>query len=459
MLRSYSIMMRSRRKKERKSFQFQPFSTKQKKLMYFWEDGSPYQDADMIIADGAIRSGKTIAMICGFIRWSLANFRGENFILAGKTIGALKKNVIEPMQQILRAWDLNYHYNRSENFLTIGPNTYYMYDASNEKSQDKLQGLTAAGALADEVALFPKSFVDQMIGRCSVDGSKVFMNCNPGNPYHYVKTEFIDKAKEKHILYLHFNMDDNLSLSEKVKDRFRRMFSGVFFKRYILGLWVQAEGLIYDMFTNKHKVSKIFIDTNLRFDKYYVSCDYGTQNATVFLLWAHREHDDKWYAIKEYYYSGREKGKQKTDGEYYEDLEDFCGNKPIEAIIIDPSAASFIALIKKKKKFRVKRAKNDVSLGIRNVSTALNSMWILFSDVCHNTFKEFSTYIWDDKAIERGEDKPQKENDHAMDAIRYFVNTILMHNITRPYDDSIYDKGMGKKVINTLSNKYSNAVF
>lgn len=413
----------SRKNKKVKGFKFQPFSMKQKKLLFFWEKGSPFADRDIVIADGAIRSGKTIAMICSFFRWSLKHFQGENFILAGKTIGALKKNVIGPMQQILKAWGLEYTYNRSENFIVIGDNTYYMYDANTEASQDKLQGLTAAGALADEVALFPQSFVDQMIGRCSVEGAKIFMNCNPGSPYHFVKTELIDKAKEKNILYMHFTMDDNLSLSEKVKERFKRMFSGVFFKRYILGLWVQAEGLIYDMFDEiKHKVQTIIRD----YKEFYVSCDYGTQNATVFLLWG--KYLDKWYLVDEYYYSGRDKGRQKTDNEYYDDLIDFVGNRKIKAVVIDPSAASFIALIKKKGRYTVKQAKNDVLEGIRNVGSALNNLLLQFNDCCTNTFKEFFSYIWDEKAIERGEDKPIKLMDHAMDAVRYFVNTIIFNS-------------------------------
>lgn len=422
-----------RKKKKIKGFRFQPFSLKQRKLLFFWEKGSPFCERDIVIADGAIRSGKTIAMICSFIRWSLKHFTGENFILAGKTIGALKKNVIGPLQQILTAWGLNYEYNRSENFIVIGDNTYYMYDASNEASQDKLQGLTAAGALGDEVALFPQNFVDQMIGRCSVDGAKIFLNCNPGSPYHFIKTEFIDKAKEKNILYMHFDMDDNLSLSERVKARFKRMFSGVFFKRYILGLWVQAEGIIYDMFDEvKHKVKTI----QRAYKEFYVSCDYGTQNATVFLLWGN--YLDKWYLVDEYYYSGRDKGKQKTDNEYYDDLVKFVGNRRIKAIVIDPSAASFIALIKQKGKFAIKKAKNDVLEGIRNVASALNDCLLQFNDCCVSTFKEFFSYVWDEKAVQRGEDKPLKVMDHAMDAIRYFVNTILFtNNKLRTMDKSL----------------------
>lgn len=207
-------------------------------------------DCDIMIADGSIRSGKTIACICSFLQWSQETYSGEAFIIAGKTIGALKKNVIKPMLQILTAWEWEYEYNRSENYIEIGGNTYYMYDASNEASQDKLQGLTAAGAYADEVGLFPRSFIDQMIGRCSVEGAKIFMNCNPESPYHYIKVEFIDKAKLRGVYHLHFTMDDNLSLSKKVKEKFKRMFSGVFFKRFILGLWVASDGLVYQQFAD-----------------------------------------------------------------------------------------------------------------------------------------------------------------------------------------------------------------
>lgn len=409
-------------KRKTKPFKFKPFSLKQKKLLNWWEEGSPHKNKDIVLADGAIRSGKTIAMICSFLRWSMKNFQGESFILAGKSIGALKRNVLKPMFQILEAWGIRYEYNRSEHFITIGSNTYYCFGANNEASQDVLQGLTAAGALADEVALFPQSFVDQMIGRCSVDGAKIFMNCNPRGPYHYMKIEFIDKRWEKQIYYLHFTMDDNLSLSEKVRERFRRMFSGVFFKRYILGLWVMAEGIIYDMFDeDKHKVPTVI----RAYTEYYVSSDYGTQNPTTFGLWG--KYAGKWYKVKEYYYSGKDKGKQKTDEEYYQDLEKFIGKIKIKAVIVDPSAASFIATIKKYNKFRVRLAKNDVLEGIRNVATALNNLMIFYNDCCFNSFQEFFSYVWDEKAAERGEDKPIKQNDHCMDGDRYFVNTILFH--------------------------------
>ena len=235
-----------------KAFSFQPFSDQQMRLMYWWADGSPYRDCDMMIADGSIRSGKTVAMICGFMIWSMETFQGETFILAGKTIGALKRNVIKPLRQILSAWSLRYHYVSSgdEARIEVGGTEYYLYDAHNERSQDRLQGLTAAGALADEVALFPRNFVEQMIGRCSVAGARIWLNCNPENPAHYVKTELIDQAEGKHIYHLHFTMQDNLALSRRTKEMFARMYTGVFYRRFILGEWALTEGLVYQLFAD-----------------------------------------------------------------------------------------------------------------------------------------------------------------------------------------------------------------
>lgn len=238
-------------KMQSKKFEFKPFSLKQRRLLHWWRKGSPYHDCEIVIADGSIRSGKTISCICSFLMFSQQSFpEGETFILAGKTMGALKKNVVRPMLQILEAWGWPYQYNRSGNYIEIGHSTYYCYGANNEAAQDTLQGLTAAGAYADEAALFPKSFIEQMIGRCSVEGAKVFLNCNPEGPKHYVKAELLDNAKEKNIYHLHFTMDDNLTLSPKRKAFYNNMYSGVFYKRFILGLWVASDGLVYQQFAD-----------------------------------------------------------------------------------------------------------------------------------------------------------------------------------------------------------------
>ena len=317
---------------------------------------------------------------------------------------------------------------RADNLVVISrgsvENYFYIFGGKDERSQDLIQGITLAGVFFDEVALMPESFVNQATGRCSVDGSKYWFNCNPDGPYHWFKQNWIDKRKEKHILYLHFTMDDNLSLSEKVKARYRSMYTGVFYRRYILGLWAMAEGIIYDMFIEERHVAdpETFSDSLLDGNR-YVSCDYGTQNATVFLLW-NQGTDGIWYCTREYYYSGREEGQQKTDAEYADDLESWLSGTDINAVIVDPAAASFIAELTKRG-YRVIKAKNDVADGIRLVATKLNLLKIVFSNICQNTIKEFASYIWDAKAAEHGEDKPVKQYDHAMDAVRYFVYTIL----------------------------------
>ena len=406
-------------------FQFKPFSKKQRKVLNWWCDTSPVKDKDGIIADGAIRSGKTVAMSLSFVIWAMETFNAQNFGMCGKTIGSFRRNVLFWLKLMLLSRGYQVKDHRADNMIEISKgstvNYFYIFGGKDERSQDLIQGITLAGLFCDEVALMPESFVNQATGRCSVDGSKFWFNCNPGGPFHWFKVNWIDKVYDKNLIYLHFTMDDNLSLSDKVKERYRSMYSGVFFQRYILGKWVAAEGLIYDMFDkSKHIVSEIK-ETMLK--KYYVSCDYGTQNATVFLLWQ-KTSTGKWICLKEYYYSGRDTSKQKTDSEFADDLQEFTNDIPIEAVILDPSAASFRAELRKRG-FNVKKANNDVENGIRFVATQLNNEKIQFCDTCVNTFKEFASYVWDEKASERGEDKPIKQHDHAMDAVRYFCYTII----------------------------------
>lgn len=296
-------------KRTSKGFAFKPFSRKQRQLMYWWEDGSPYKDLDMVIADGAIRSGKTVAMICGFFLWSLSTFQDEIFVLAGKTIGALKRNVIGPALQILCGWGLTYTYISSgdEARLEVGGNTYYLYDAHNERSQDRLQGLTAAGALADEVALFPQNFIEQMMGRCSVEGAKVWLNCNPESPAHYVKAELIDKAEEKRIYYLHFLMDDNLSLSPKTRERYRRMFSGVFYRRFIRGEWALTDGLVYPQFAYEPERYIIAAPPPIQYAA--IGVDFGgTGSAHSFTLTGFTPGMERVVVLDEYYHSNKRDG-------------------------------------------------------------------------------------------------------------------------------------------------------
>ena len=418
-------------KKIRQFFQFKPFSKKQRKVLNWWCDDSPVKEKDGIIADGAIRSGKTVCMSLSFVLWAMTRFNGQNFGMCGKTIGSFRRNVLFWLKLMLRSRGYTVVDHRADNLVVVSKaettNYFYIFGGKDERSQDLIQGITLAGVFFDEVALMPESFVNQATGRCSVDGSKYWFNCNPDGPYHWFKANWIDKQKEKNLLYLHFTMDDNLSLSEKIKERYRSMYTGVFFKRYILGLWAMAEGIIYDMFDSEKHVKKDM--PQLYPNGRYVSVDYGTQNATVFLLWA-KGIDNRWYCIREYYYSGRDKGKQKTDAEYVKDMKEFLSGERVKAIIVDPSAASFIAALRKAG-FPVLKAKNDVEDGIRLVGTLLNQGRILFSSLCVNTIMEFASYIWDKKAAECGEDKPIKQHDHAMDAVRYFCSTVLGNQMAR----------------------------
>lgn len=421
-------------KSKRQIFHFKPFSLKQRKVLNWWCDTSPVKDKDGIIADGAIRSGKTVCMSLSFVFWAMANYSDQNFAMCGKTIGSFRRNVLMILKLMLRSRGFQVADHRADNLVEISrngvTNHFYIFGGKDESSQDLIQGITLAGVFFDEVALMPESFVNQATGRCSVDGSKYWFNCNPDGPYHWFKLNWLDKAKEKNLLVLHFTMDDNLSLSERIKERYRNMYTGVFFKRYILGLWAMAEGIIYDMFSEDRHVKAILEYVRLLIDGgRYVSIDYGTQNATVFLLW-NKGRDGKWYCIREYYYSGRDKGVQKTDAEYAADLEKFLDGTPIKAVIVDPSAASFIAELNKRG-FTVIQADNAVEDGIRLVATLLNTERIAFSQSCKNTIMEFASYIWDPKAAERGEDKPIKQHDHAMDAVRYFCYTILNNKTVR----------------------------
>lgn len=435
-------------------FHFQPFSRKQKQILTWWLSDSPVKDYDGVIADGAIRSGKTVCMSLSFVMWAMNSFSGQNFAMCGKTIGSFRRNVLFWLKLMLKSRGYKVLDHRADNMVEISrngiTNYFYIFGGKDESSQDLIQGITLAGVFFDEVALMPESFVNQATGRCSVDGSKYWFNCNPDGPYHWFKVNWIDKAigylgKEKaaklkqkaaetgeelnlkKLLYVHFTMDDNLSLSEEIKARYRSQYTGVFFKRYIMGLWAMAEGIIYDMFDpEKHAadVEQLIWSGKITWTgDYYVSCDYGTQNATVFLLWR-KASDGVWYCLREYYYSGRDKGVQKTDAEFAADLKKWLDGIRPRYVTVDPAAASFKAQLKQDG-FKVKSANNDVLDGIRFVATLLNQGTIRFNKSCENTIKEFGSYIWDAKAAEHGEDKPVKEKDHAMDAVRYQAYTVI----------------------------------
>lgn len=404
------------------AFRFQPFSRKQKQILTWWLPESGVSDADGIIADGAIRSGKTVCMSLAFIQWSMHSFNGQNFGMCGKTVGSFRRNVLSVLKQMLPARGYTIRDRRTDNLVVISrgstENYYYIFGGKDEGSQDLVQGITLAGILLDEIALMPESFVNQATGRCSVDGSKFWCNCNPAGPEHWFKKQWIDERQKRNLLYLHFTMEDNLSLSEQIRARYRAMYTGIFYRRYILGQWCLAEGLVYEFDPEKHVT-----DDLPEWGEWYISCDYGTLNPFSAGLWCVR--DGVAVRTAEFYHSGREKQHQLTDEEYYRKIEELVGDRDIRYVVIDPSAASFITCIRSHGRFSVRKAKNDVMYGIRLTAMMLQAGVIKIGADCKDAIREFGLYHWDDK----GEvDKPVKENDHAMDDIRYFCATIMRRN-------------------------------
>ena len=406
-------------------FVFRPFSRRQRQLLNWWRPGSGHEHQRFVLADGAIRSGKTIAMILSFFLWSQTCHEGREFIVAGVTSGALKRNVLLPLFSMLDALGIPYEWKRGEGMVVIGTNHYFLFGADKDNAQDKLQGMTAAGAYADEAALFPRSFIDQMIGRCSVEGSRIFMNCNPNGAYHYIKTDFIDRAEEIGLYRLHFTMDDNLTLSPEIRESYARSFAGVFYRQYILGEWVSAEGAVYPMWDDRENTFALeeFPEAAvlLRHMRRFCAVDYGTANPCVFL--DVRDDGRTFWIVNEYYWDSAARKRQKTDAEYADDLTAFLGGDRNAQIIVDPSAASFKAELRNRG-FRLQDARNEVREGIATTAVLIGNRQVRAErNRCPCLLREIHGYLWDSKARDRGEERPVKDHDHAMDALRYLCHT------------------------------------
>ena len=390
-------------------------SDKQKEIFRFIET-----DETALVCDGSVRSGKTTIMSLAFVSWAMANYNRTNFAICGKTVQAAERNILKPLMEIDGLmFALSISYKVSTRVLTIRcgdrVNWFYLFGGKDESSYMLIQGITLAGVLLDEVALMPQSFVNQALSRAiSFEKPKYFFNCNPESPNHYFYKEWIENQRPG-TRHIHFLLEDNPILTEQMIERTKSMYTGVFYDRYILGKWCLAEGLVYPMFGKDCIVEPLTEPC----ERYVISMDYGIQNPTAMILWG--KQGDTWYALKEFYHSGRETGSQKTDQQYYDELEKLAGDLPIDCLIVDPSATSFIALVRQNHRFKVRKAVNDVVDGIQKTAACLSNGKIKICACCERSIQEFGLYSWDDKAVE---DTPIKENDHAMDAIRYFVNTM-----------------------------------
>ena len=353
-----------------------------------------------------------------FVCWAMARFQGAAFGLCGKTTVSLRRNLVRGLVPVLEELGFRCEEKVSRSLLTVRrggrENTFYFFGGKDEGSAALIQGVTLAGVLLDEAALMPRSFVEQACARCSVAGSRLWFNCNPEGPEHWFYKEWVQKQEERNALYLHFTMEDNPALSPRVIRRYARSFSGTFYRRFVLGEWVAAEGRVYDFFDESY----LRPPPEGEMELWRISCDYGTVNPASFGLWGKR--DGIWYRVKEYYYDSKAQQRQKTDGEYADDLERLAGGRDIQKILVDPSAASFIELLRRRG-WTVEKADNDVLAGIRTTAELLRKGELVICTPCADAIREFSLYCWDEKAVG---DRVKKVHDHAMDDIRYFAASV-----------------------------------
>ena len=388
------------------------FSPKQRQVLTWWQTGH----WQALICDGAVRSGKTFCMGLSFFLWAQHDFNGRQFALCGKTVGALRRNLLTELVPCLRRIGMEVRENRSANTLTVvyagHRNQFLLFGGKDASSAALIQGSTLAGLLLDETALMPRAFVEQAVARCSVRGSRLWFNCNPEGPEHWFYKEWIEKAESRGALRLHFTMEDNPGLPPEIRQRYERLYTGVFYRRFVLGEWAAAQGLVYDFFDPDKDAAEV---PDGPFSAWRVSVDYGTVNPLSMGLWG--EKNGVWYRVEEVYYDSRREGRQKTDAEYAEMLEQLVAGRDIQRVIVDPSAASFTETLRRKG-WQVMKADNDVADGIRVTADLLRQRRIVLCRPCRDCLREMALYCWDERS---GRDAPRKEHDHAMDEMRYFA--------------------------------------
>ena len=397
----------------------QGFSPKQLRVLRWWQAGSPDRKKDVIICDGAVRSGKTLCLSLSFFMWAMACFRNQQFALCGKTIEGVRRNLLSQVLPLLEGLGMDYQERPAKHMLTVRlgkrENHFFLFGGKDESSSGLIQGITLAGVLLDEVVLMPESFVEQACARCSVPGSRIWMSCNPEGPGHWFYQNWVLKARERNALRIPFSMEDNPGLTEEIRERYRTLFQGIFYQRFVLGEWVAAQGLVYDFF--QERMVRDMPDG--AWEEWYISCDYGTVNPTSMGLWGRQ--GGTWYRVKEFYHDSRAAHQQKTDEEYADALEQLAGGRTIRAVVVDPSAASFIEVLRRRG-WMVRKAENDVLSGIRQTARLLQAGKLVICRGCRDAIREFGQYRWAEK--DSGEDRVRKEHDHAMDDIRYFAATV-----------------------------------
>lgn len=382
------------------------------------------------LLEGSVSSGKTWISLVLWAFWVKTMPKENLYMMCAKSLTTLKRNCLLLLQELVG--ENNFSFSTTSKEALLFGRKVFLEGANDIRSESKIRGLTLQGAYCDEVTQFPRDFFTMLLSRLRQPGAKLIATTNPDSPSHWLKTEYIDRADELDFLDIKFLLSDNSTLPQEYVENIRREYVGVFYERFILGNWVNAEGMIYPLFQEAIEEAPELIGAS----EHVLSIDYGTQNAFAALIW--ERHGNAWYAIKEYYYSGRATNKQKTDDEYGMDMDEFV--KPFSShehhieTIIDPSAASFIALLKKKNWSKVRAARNDVDDGIRETASAMYRGLIKFSPNLKCWRREIEGYVW-----EEGTEKPVKENDHLMDSMRYFVATKRIAKVKRMINDGGYN--------------------
>lgn len=407
------------------------YSEKQKQLLRLFKQKKLRR---INILHGSVRSGKTWISLVLWAFWLLKMPKDGAYLMVAKTLTSLRRNCLDLLETLVGKANFSYSLAAKQAFL-FG-RLVYLEGVNDARAESKIRGMTLQGAYCDELTLFTQDFFAMLLSRLSMPGAKLFGTTNPDNPGHWLKTDYLDRAGELDLMKMRFTIDDNEFLDPEYVRQLKREYTGVFYDRFILGNWVVAEGLVYPIFSEKEHVVHALPECCAHPEKgqgeYYISVDYGTKNPFSAGLWCVSGGEAT--RIAEYYYDGRKSKRPRTDEEHYAALEKLARHEvwdrgkrvveayPIQCVVIDPSAASMIECIRRHGSFSVRAAKNDVIPGIGVTGSLLAAGKLKIHADCKDCIREFGVYSWDEKA--KG-DQVIKENDHAMDDIRYFCYTVL----------------------------------
>lgn len=400
-------------------------SPRQRELLRLWQTGGLSR---LNILEGAVSSGKTWASLALWALWTADMPPAPLYLMCAKSLAALKRNCLLPLQGLVGADNFRFSLTAKEGRL-FGRRVL-LEGAGDARAQSKIRGVTLQGAYCDELTQLPEEFFAMLLSRLRLPGARLFATTNPDAPGHWLMRRYLSRADQLDLLRLRFTMDDNPTLTPEYRENLKKEYSGVFYHRFIQGEWAAAQGLVYPMFDPRRHVLDGLPPTE---GDFYVSADYGIQNPNVWLLWRQERGGGRWLCLAEDYYSGRDEGRQLTDSQLADRLDALLlsaaaglgedgGEVRPRRIFIDPSAASMKAELRRRG-YHTQDAKNQVLEGIAQVCQALGAGRLAFAPCCQNTLREFGEYLWDAAAAGRGLDAPRKENDHAMDAVRYFVQT------------------------------------